>query len=166
MRDKVKLAAALEAIVFAALYGLITYFVIYIKLANGYGLAAYIYNLIFIIAILILDKIIDTRIRKEGFFDPNDTKFHRYIHNFIFALHLVSFKTGLYLFYIIMLILSRISILAPYVVDRYDISFIYSVEYGILLLIPLDKFIELLTKDDKRTLAILQQNLQQNKKSK
>lgn len=155
MRTKLKVVSLLEAVAFAGLFGLVSYFVIYLRLADSYRLTAYIYNLIFLTAILLLDKAIDNLLEKKGLFASANGKIKRFLARAILALHLVSFKTGLYLFYIAMLVFSRISILAPHLVERYDIGFIYSVEYGVLLLLPIDKFIELLTKDDRRTRRVL-----------
>ena len=154
MGKGMRIASALEVVIFSALFGVFAYFVIYRWMANEYRLAAYIYNLIFITIILALDKTADYTLRKINF-SARRNKLKNFFVKLLFAAHLVSFKAGLYLFYIAMLILSRISILAPHVVNRYDISFIYSVEYGILLLLPIDKLIELLTKDSKRTLAVI-----------
>ena len=153
MEKSLKIASVAEAVIFAVLFGFFSYFVVYRWMAGGYRFSAYLYNLILITTLLTFDELADQALAKidfsTGFSRPKNV-----LLVLLFVMHLVSFKTGLYLFYIAMLIVSRISILAPYLVDRYDSSFIYSVEYGILLLIPLDKFIELLTRDGRRTSVI------------
>jgi len=146
----------LLAIMFTALaIGLFTYYVIYNWLAGGHRLLAYIYNIAFIAIILLFDKYANFVMSKDGFLTAERTRFKHFLAQALFATHFVSFKTALYLFYIIMLIISRVSVLEPSLIDRHQLSFIYSVEYGVVLLIPLDKFLELLTKDDKRILKIL-----------
>ena len=130
----------------AVAIGLFTYFVIYERLAEGHRLTAYLYNIAFIAVILIFDKIADYLMEKD---------IRPIFARLLFVTHFISFKTALYLFYIVMLVVSRISILEPDMIDRHQTSFIYSVEYGVVLLIPLDKFVELLTKDDKRIFKII-----------
>lgn len=152
---KVRIIMLLEVFLFAALFCIFAYFVIYRQMAGGYRLAAYFYNLIFITIVIFLDKFLNYIVSRDNAFVKGTSPFNRFATNVIFYFHAASFKTGMYLFYIVMLILSRVSVLAPYVVDRYDFSFIYSVEYGILLLIPIDKFFENLAKDRRRANYIM-----------
>ena len=152
---KVFLAEIVSIVLTAVILGLFTYFVIYIRLAGGHRLIAYAYNIVLIAVILVFDKVADYYMSQEDFLTKDSGKIKNLFAKLLFATHLVSFKTALYLFYIVMIVLSRISILEPDLINRYQISFIYSVEYGIVLLIPLDKFLELLTKDDKRIMKIL-----------
>jgi len=139
----------------AVFIGLFTYFIIYERLAGGHRLTAYICNIVFIAFILVYDKVADFLMAKDGYLAKERTAIGHFFARMLFATHFISFKTALYLFYIIMLIVSRISILEPDLIDRYQTGFIYSVEYGVVLLIPLDKFLELLTKDDKRIFKII-----------
>ena len=142
-------------VITAVIMGLFTYYVIYEWLADGHRLLAYVYNIAFIAFVLLFDKYANHVMSKDGFLTKERTKFKHFLAQVLFATHFVSFKTALYLFYIVMLIFSRVSMLEPDLIDRHHLSFIYSVEYGVILLIPLDKFLELLTKDDKRILKIL-----------
>ncbi|MCL2841075.1 MAG: hypothetical protein FWE05_09925 [Defluviitaleaceae bacterium] len=153
----------LAIIITAALIGLFSYHIIYLRLAGGQSFIAYLINLTFIATVLILDIIANKIMTKEGFMTKERTKLGHFFAQVLFAAHFVSFKTALYLFYIVMLIASRTSILHPDFVFSYITGFIYSVEYGILLLIPLDKFLELLTKDDRRILRILHKMNRANK---
>jgi len=155
MKYGLKLVFILETIVTALVFGLVTYFIIYERLADGHRLTAYIYNLALIAIILILDKVTDTIMMTDGFLKKDYGVIRNFLSRVLFVTHFVSFKTALYLFYIVMLIMSRISILEPDIIDRYQLGFIYSVEYGIVLLIPLDKFIDLITKDDRRIHKIM-----------
>ncbi|MCL2616818.1 MAG: hypothetical protein FWD96_04150 [Defluviitaleaceae bacterium] len=155
MTKNLKVALFVQTITTAMMFGLITYFIIYGGLASGNRLIAYMYNIVFIAIILILDKVADHIMQSDDFLTRDHGRWKNLLARTLFATHMVSFKTALYLFYIVMLVLSRASFLEPDLIDRYQLSFIYSVEYGVLLLIPLDKFMELLTKDDKRLLKIV-----------
>ena len=150
-----KLIEVTETIVTAVLYWLFAYYVIYGTLADGRPLVAYALNLAFIILILLMDKFADHIMNKDDFLLKDRGKVKNFLCTMLFYVHAVSFKTGVYLFYLVMLVVSRISILEPGIISPYLRTFIYSVEYGILLLLPLDKFFELLSKDDRRLLSIL-----------
>ena len=152
---KILLLEALAIMITAVLFGLITYYVIYSQLAGGHRLMAYVYNIVLIAAILVLDRLLNHCMEKDGFLTQERSRFGHFLAHCLFVTHFISFKTALYLFYIVMLVVSRVSILEPGIIDSHYLSFIYSVEYGVLLLIPLDKFLELLTKDDTRILRIL-----------
>ncbi|MCL2171805.1 MAG: hypothetical protein FWB71_06570 [Defluviitaleaceae bacterium] len=145
-----KLAIAAEAIITAALYGLFAYFVIYGILAGGSSVRAYLFNLLSICIILIADVYFNRAIGRRDFFTRSRGRIRSGARRILCFMHIVSFKTGLYLFYLFMLIISRLSILSPELLDPYMRTFVYSVEYGILLLLPLDKFIELIAKDNSR----------------
>jgi len=145
-----------ETIITALGCALITYFIIYSRLAGGRPIVAYIINIGFIVLILLLDKFADFLMTSKDFLTKDRGRIKNFLAAVLFAAHCVSFKTGLYLFYIIMLIVSRVSILEPGIISPYLYTFIRSVEYGVVLLLPLDKFIELLTKDDRRFLKIMQ----------
>ena len=155
MRKKLEAVLVVETLITAIIIGIITYFVIYGWLANGHLLTAYILNIAFIAIILVLDKAADHLMTKDEFLTEGRSRLRNIFARILFVTHLVSFKTALYLFYIVMLIVSRISILEPELIDIYHRGFINTVEYGIVLLIPLDKFVELMTKDDKRILKMI-----------
>jgi len=155
VKNRLKFLFAFETIATATMYGLFAYFIIYGMFANGRPLVAYIYNIFFIIAMLLMDMLANHYLSKEDFVEANHSKLHNFFSKLLFFSHFVSFKTSLYLFYVVMLVVSRISILETDIINPYLRTFIYSVEYGVLLLVPLDKFIDLLIRDDKRVLTIL-----------
>ena len=155
MHIRRKFAIAAETIITAILYGLFAYFIIYQRMAFGRSVIAYALNLIFIIIILLLDILMHIRMDSKEFLNANRGRVRTILGMVLFYCHFVSFKTGLYLFYLFMLVVSRMSTLEPGLLDPYLRTFVYSVEYGILLLLPLDKFLEQLAKDDKRMAAIL-----------
>jgi len=156
MQIRRKLAIVVETVVTSLLYGLFAYYIIYERLAFGHPVIAYIMNLLFIIVILMLDIWVHRKMDRKEFLAADRSKLHDFLGKMLFYCHFVSFKTGLYLFYLIMLIASRTSTLEPSLLDPYMRTFIYSVEYGILLLLPMDKFLEQLYKDDKRMQSILE----------
>jgi len=136
------------AIFFAILYGYAAYTVIYQNLADGSMLYAYLWNIIFIIALLILDKVIHARMQSREFVITK--------RNYIFALwmhieNFVSFKTTLYLFYIFVIIASRVSMIDPTLLNDEFRGFVLSIEYSLILVIAFDKLMEHLYKDIGRT---------------
>jgi hypothetical protein len=72
------------------------------------------------------------------------------ITSFLHTISFISFKTILYLFYTFILIVSRVSILAPDFFGNNFNNFVLSIEYCLILVVTLDKFIEHMTKDDNR----------------
>jgi len=155
MRNRLKIGFMAETIITAAAYGMITYMVIYNRLAGGYALLAYVYNILLMLVFLLLDKVADRLMGKDDFLSKKRSRAGTILARVLFALHFVSFKTSLYLFYIIMLIASRVAALEHGLISLELYYFIRSVEYGVLLLIPLDKFMDMVTQDDRRITRIL-----------
>ncbi|MCL2407044.1 MAG: hypothetical protein FWC95_03870 [Defluviitaleaceae bacterium] len=167
MKKVYKVAYLIEIILIASLYWVFFNLVIFQWLAGGNNFAAYIINLGVIAMILVMDELASHHTAREDFFTKRRSKFRGFIAKILFYSHIVSFKSALYLFYILMLVLSRVTNLDQNILSREDISFIYSVEYGILLLIPLDKLIDLIVKDDKRMLrSILFRKRNESKNNK
>ena len=154
-----------EVLITAVLFALFAYFVIYQRLAGKQEFLAYLFNLVFIAIVLVYDKFADHMMSKEGFLVKERTRLGHFFAEILFVTHMISFKTSLYFFYICMLVLSRVEILHPELFTDYNMGFIYSIEYGILLLVPLDKFIDLFTSDNKRTLKVINR-LKSRKKGK
>ena len=59
----------------------------------------------------------------------------------------VSFKTALYLFYIFVLVCSAINAVEPYLFNEEFAAYLLTVEYGILVLVAADTFINQFFKD-------------------
>jgi len=145
----------LESVVVACLIGLFSFYVIYRGIANGVPLYAYGLNLLFIVTVLLLEKLLDSIMLSKGFTVTPQTKPYRVVmEKALYLAHMVSFKTALYLFYLVMLLVSRASALEPTIISDYVRTFIHSIEYCVLLLIPFDKFLEQITKDEKRNVKI------------
>ncbi|MCL2568069.1 MAG: hypothetical protein FWE12_01350 [Oscillospiraceae bacterium] len=137
----------LSALATSALYGLFAFFVIYRGLAGGELLRAYIWNIVCIIALLLLDKITEEMEVPKG---PALTRKANSMRRMLYAASFISFKTTLYFFYIFVLIVSRVSILEPGLFIPEFQRFVLAIEYCLILLVAFDKFIEYLLKDDKR----------------
>jgi hypothetical protein len=137
----------LFALFSAVIYGLFAFFVIYRGLAGEEILSAYLWNIAFIIIFLIFDKIANDVLHSEEFVI---TKRNFPIAMLTHTISFISFKTTLYLFYTFILIVSRVSLLAPETFNNTFQSFVLSIEYCLILLVAFDKFIEHLMKDDRR----------------
>ena len=137
----------LHSLLFAGIYGVFGFYVIYRGLAGGVMLNAYFWNIAFIVGFLVLDKVVnDILLDKEYII----TKENYLITMVVHSLSLISFRTILYLFYTFILIASRVSILEPELLNDEFRSFVFSIEYCLILLVAFDKFIEQLLRDDRR----------------
>jgi len=117
---------------------------------GGDVLAAYIYNLGTIVFWIFLDWIL-----KKFMF------FRRYLNKNIFTKilkilllpksGLVSFKTGLYMFYVFMLIYSMLMTHSPYIEPTTAFQqYVSAMEYGIIILLAVDMFIKQFLSDNQR----------------
>jgi len=131
----------------AAVYGVATFFVIHRSLSGGVLLYAYLWNIAFIVVLLVFDKLAnDALLSKEFAVNSRNYLIAMVVH----SASLISFKTTLYLFYTFVLIVSRVSILEPSLISSDLQNFVLPIEYCLILLVVFDKFIEHLMKDDKR----------------
>jgi hypothetical protein len=131
----------------AALYGLFAFFIIYRGLAGSVMLAAYLWNIAFIIAFLIADKAANDLLLSD---EVVITRKNYFLTIVIHVLSFISFKTTLYFFYSFVLIVSRISLLEPGLISGEFRDFVLALEYCLILVVVFDKFIEYLLKDNKR----------------
>jgi len=131
----------------AVVYGFISFFIVYRLLANEVILIAYIWNIVFIIVFIILDKLANDILLSD---ELVITKSNYYIAMIIHTLSFISFKTILYLFYTFILIISRVSVLEPNLVSADFRGFVLSIEYCLILVVAFDKFSEYLLKDDRK----------------
>ena len=141
------LAYIIYSLLFACVYGLFAFFVIYRILAGGEMLHAYLWNIIFIILGLVLDKVVNNVLLSKELIITKRNYFFVMLTHF---LSFISFKTILYFFYTFVLIVSRISILTPDLVSHDFRNFVLSIEYCLILVVVADKFIEHLKNDDQR----------------
>ena len=138
----------------ATVYGLIMYLV-YTWLAGHSLLLAYLGNLALIIVALVWDelnfKTYESLIKsKEALKELKGSRFFRYILE-----SFISFKAALYLFYVLIMVFSKIIESYPALLNEGLGSFIAANEYSILLLIAVDLFSGQFVKDRKRAGAVL-----------
>ena len=131
----------------AAIYGLISFFVIYRGLAGEVSLYAYLWNIAFIILFLLLDKIANEVLLSKEYII---TEKNYFIAGLVHSISFISFKATLYLFYSFILIFSRVSLLEPGLISGDFKNFILSIEYCLILVVTFDKFIEYLSKNETR----------------
>jgi len=134
------------AITMAAIYGLFTYFGIFARGSDGFALRTYIWNLVLITLVLLVDRLYLTKLKENA--EKRKATNRRFK-----ILHFVSFKASLYLFYMFALTASRLMLLldmggagATYSFRNY----LLSIEYGLILLVAADKFIDQFIKDKKQ----------------
>ena len=135
----------------AAVYGVFAYFVLYKTLAGGIMLNMYLWNIGFIILILVLDKLINDVLLSNDFVINKNNYFTVIL---VHTVSFISYKTTLYLFYTFILIVSSISALKPDIISAYLRSFALSIEYCLVLVVAFDNFIGNLTKDNRRIIKI------------
>jgi len=113
---------------------------------EGFALRTYIWNLVLITVVLLVDRIYLAKLKKNAAKRKTKSKKTR-------VLHFVSFKASLYLFYMFALTASRLILLLDFPEVEADYSFrnyLLSIEYGLILLVAADKFIDQFIKDKKQ----------------
>ena len=148
-------------------YGFILYFVF--TWLSGYSqLYAYMGNLVLIIAVLAMDEYTLKMLQSEKFVtklkqEKDPEKSYRFIQQ---ALNNIgSFKADLYLFYVIVLVVSQVVQFYPTLVGENLVNFILANNYSILFLIAFDALIGQFSKDRtkmKNILEKLKQSLDEN----
>ncbi|MCL2816861.1 MAG: hypothetical protein FWD39_00540 [Clostridiales bacterium] len=158
MPDKLKkLFKRLMYAVFSnVLYGLLVY-CLYIWVIGYSPLYVYLGNLALIVLFLVWDegylrsfrsKKIVMQLKRELKKEQAKEKYYRWVQ-FLFD-GFVSFKTMLYLFYILILIFSQIVEFNPELINKDLADFIFANKYSILLLIALDQLIGQFSKDREK----------------
>ena len=136
----------LYAVIMAAIYGLFTYFGIFARGADGFALRTYIWNLALITLVLFVDRLYFSKLKKNA-------EKRKAANRKSKVLHFVSFKASLYLFYMFALTASRLMLLLDVGEMEAAYSFrnyLLSIEYGLILLVAADKFIDQFVKDKKQ----------------
>jgi len=137
---------ALYAVTMATLYGLVTYYGIFSRGAEGFALRTYIWNLVLITLVLLIDRLYLSQLKKNA-------EKRKAANRKSKVLHFVSFKASLYLFYMFALAASRLMLLvdAGEIEAAYSFrNYLLSIEYGLILLVAADKFIDQFIKDKKQ----------------
>jgi hypothetical protein len=147
MRIKPLLFFRLSSVIQAIGYRAITYFVIYRLAAKEDVLLTYLLNIAAIILMLYIDGVAHRFAAKRA------NEIHRVYSRMGTALKAVFLlgqgftRTAMYLFYIVVLVLSRIEALRPGIIPFELGDFFTSIEYGIILLFAFDTLKELFVKD-------------------
>jgi len=145
------------AVVIAVIYMLITYFGIFARGVEGYALRTYIWNLLLIVLVLTFERKYLAKVKQSE-------KKRKLKNKKPGAFYFVSFKASLYLFYMFALIASRLMML----IDSAELgrnmetlhsfsTYLLSIEYGLILLVAADKFIDQFIKDKKQMKEIAEQ---------
>ena len=147
MNKKSMLFFRLSNIVQATGYGLIVYFVIYRLIAGEDVFLTYLLKIALIILVLYIDALAHSFASKR--IDDIRVMYAEMnaVSRAVYLLGQGFMRTSMYVFYIVILILSRVSILRPDVFPFELGGFIHSIEYGIILLIVFDKLKGLLIAD-------------------
>ena len=136
----------LYAVIMAASYGLLTYFGIFARGAEGFALRTYIWNLVLITLVLLIDRLYLAKLKNNAEKRKAENRKSK-------VLHFVSFKASLYLFYLFALTVSRLMLLLDVgeIEAAYSFrNYLLSIEYGLILLVAADKFIDQFIKDKKQ----------------
>jgi len=146
----------LYAVIMAAGYGLFTYFGIFARGAEGFALRTYIWNLILITLVLLIDRLYLRKLKKNAAQRKAEGRKSK-------TMHFVSFKASLYLFYMFALVASRLMLLLDVGELAAEYSFrnyLLSIEYGLILLVAADKFIDQFVKDKKQMRELAEGGIQ------
>jgi len=137
----------ISALMHTITYGTVAYFVIYRLIAEKNYLITYLLNILLIIIMLFCDD------KAHRYAERKTTEIREVFAEmnialkifFVFSIGFV--KTGMYIFYMIGLIISKIAELEPNLVPFGLGYFFKSIEYGLILLFVLDNLKELTKKD-------------------
>ena len=149
LKFKAMLFFRLSTILQAVGYGVITYYLIYRLIARGDALVTYLLNILVIIIMLYIDGLAHKFAAKKAHDIREVYASMGIVLRALFLLGQGFTRTALYLFYICVLVLSRVRILRPELIPFEIGSFFISIEFGIILLFAVDKLKELLIKDKK-----------------
>jgi len=137
----------LSSVIQALGYGVITYFVIYRLIARGDVFLTYLLNIAAIIIMLYLDGVAHRFAARRAHDIRQAYADMGVFLRAAFLLGLGFTRTGMYIFYIMALVLSRIQILRPDLMPLELGDFFISIEYGIILLFAFDTLKGLFVKD-------------------
>lgn len=145
------------SVIMAVIYGMFTYFGVFARGTEGFALRTYIWNLVLITLVLLIDRLYLRKLKNNVM--KKETKQRK-----AKVLHFISFKASLYLFYIFALTTSRLMLLLDFELLRWEVealysfqSYLLSIEYGLILLVAADKFIDQFIKDKKQMYILLRE---------
>ena len=154
MSEKIKKLSKylLYIIITNLIYGVLLWYIC-TWLAKYSMVYAYLGNIVMIILGLLLDEIIPATYRSRKFTEQLKQEKNLKENLRIIRLQLdnfISFKTALYLFYILILVIAQIREFAPDLITGNLRNFILATEYSILLLVAFDALIKQFYDDRKR----------------
>ncbi|MCL2753266.1 MAG: hypothetical protein FWE44_03860 [Defluviitaleaceae bacterium] len=144
----------LFAAIWAYLYYWMTFSYMYEMVEQGLVLEAYLYNLFAIMIVLFFDWLVKKFMFARKYLSKNI--FTRIVRFLVLPKSgLVSFKSGLYLFYVFMLLYSMLLTHSPYLEPTTTFEqYVVAMEYGIIILLAIDMFIKQLSSDNNRILEL------------
>ncbi|MCL2289114.1 MAG: hypothetical protein FWC34_00185 [Bacteroidetes bacterium] len=149
-RFKILFLFRISSLVHAVSYGFFTYFVIYKLIAGKNMFLTYLLNIALIVIVLFLDNVSHRWVnRKVELFRQLYHKEMGIIPRILFTIAIGFFRESAYIFYLITLILSRVSLLESNLFNYELSNFFISIEYGLILLIVFDKFKEQIVKNEQ-----------------
>ena len=147
MQFKPILFFRLSSVLQAIGYGVITYFVIYRLIAQENVLLTYMLNILAIVIMLYLDGVAHRFAARRADDIRHAYETMKLPFKAAFLLGIGFTRTGMYMFYIVALVLSRVEILRPDLIPFALGDFFISIEYGIILLFAFDTLKNLLMRD-------------------
>jgi hypothetical protein len=141
---------SLYALIWAGVYGVVTYFVLFRWVAGENMMLAYILNILFILLGLITDKKMLDYIKKKSAITEKNTR--SILHHLLFTKYdLVSLKSSLYMFHIFTMIATRaLAFNTSIEVSESIQNYLHAMDYVLLLLVVFDIFIQQITSDDRQ----------------
>ncbi|MCL2441454.1 MAG: hypothetical protein FWD14_06915 [Treponema sp.] len=149
MKKDIFLFYLIVSLINAIIYGLFTYFIIYKMIARENLLITSYLNIIYIIiGLIITDKARNFGLLKRDLI-IEIYKEMGIIFKTFYAVTQVSFRPGMYVFYILVLIFSQMYTFESDIMPYYLGNFFHSIEYGLLVLITFDSLKVLLLNEWK-----------------
>jgi len=138
-----------------ALYGLVMYFA-FTWLSKYSLILAYLGNLVLIVVALVWDeanfKTYDSLLHTKEYLDQlKDKRYFRFLLD-----SFISFKAALYLYYVLIMIISQVITSYPTLLPETLGNFFIANELSILLLVAVDLFTSQFEKDRKRSAEVLE----------
>jgi steroid 5-alpha reductase family enzyme len=139
------------AILWAGIFGVFSYMVLFLRVAGEKLLYAYILNIIFILVCLVADRMAFALLKRKKA-TLSRRGFRALLRRIFFTKYnMASFKSALYIFHVFTMILSQALIFnAPFEVSGSFHNYLHAIEPGLLLLVIFDIFIEQIASDDKQ----------------
>lgn len=138
---------AAEILLFAFVYFVLTIW-IYDVVADRDPLRTYLWNIALIALVLLIEQVTTATIHTRKSIERSSrSRWGKIRLGYMIAFGLMSTKPALYLFYLVALVVSRISALEPTAFGSNLATYLSSIEGSLLLLVVFDKLVEVVKKD-------------------